>query len=180
MSKLPADHCWTREFAHDGRDPGSWPQTKALSRTACLETELHCQPTRSAEQLREMCSSPAVCAQAQCSDDVRINTVIGISEGGSQTDVTSERQRLHGEGGEDNDFRSRGTEASKKKAPPQTTVVSNTVYNPGAASSATIGSETPAHREISTPPSPRFSPVTRRWRLFVVSLLQEESARERR
>ena len=130
---------------------------EALSRTACPGTELHGKPTRSAEQLREMCSSPAPCAQTQCSDDVRLNTVIGISEGGSQTDVTSERQRLHGEGGEDNDFRSRGTEASKKKAPPQTTVVYNIVYNSGAASNATIGSGTPAHREISTPPSPRIS-----------------------
>ena len=31
---------------------------ETLSRTACPGTELHCKPTRSVNQLREMCSSP--------------------------------------------------------------------------------------------------------------------------
>ena len=39
-----------------------------------------------------------------------------------------------------------------------------TVYNSGAASSATISSRRPVHREISAPPTPRLSPITRRWR----------------
>ena len=140
-----------------------------LSRTACPGTELHCKPTRSVDQVREMCSSPALCSQAHCPDDVRLDTVIGISAGGSETHVTSERQRPHSKSGEGHDCRSRGT---KKKAPPQPTIVYNTVYNSGAASSATISSGTPVHREISTPPSPRYSPITRRWRL--VSILQTE------
>ena len=36
----------------------------------------------------------------------------------------------------------------KKKAPPQPTIVYNTVYNSGAASSATISSGTPVHRNL--------------------------------
>ena len=37
MSKLPADLYWTREFAHDGRDPRSWPQTKPCRGQHVLE-----------------------------------------------------------------------------------------------------------------------------------------------
>ena len=40
-----------------------------------------------------------------------------------------------------------GRKPRKKKATPQTTIVYNTVYNSGAASSATISSGTPVHRE---------------------------------
>ena len=39
---------------------------------------------------------------------------IGFSAGGSEANVTFERQRLHGEGGKGHDCRSRGTEASKE------------------------------------------------------------------
>ena len=67
---------------------------EALSRTACLGSELHCKPTRSVDQLREICSLPPLCAQTQGSDDVRLNTVIGISAAGTETNVISERQRL--------------------------------------------------------------------------------------
>ena len=41
--------------------------------------------------------------------------VIGFSAGGSEASVTFERERLHGEGGEGHDCRSRGTEASKEE-----------------------------------------------------------------
>ena len=51
-----------------------------------------------------------------------------------------------------------GRKPRKKKATPQTTIVYNTVYNSGAASSATISSGTPVRREISTPPSPQSLP----------------------
>ena len=51
---------------------------ETLSRTACPGTELHCQPTRSADQLREMCSSPILRSQAHCP----ATNVIGISAGG--------------------------------------------------------------------------------------------------
>ena len=57
-----------------------------------------------------------------------------------------------------------GRKPRKKKAPPRPTIVYNTVYNSGAASSATTSSKAPVHREISTPPTPRVSPMTRRWR----------------
>ena len=70
-----------------------------------------------------------------------------------------------------------GWKPRKKKAPPQPTIVYNTVYNSGAASSATTSSGTPVHREISTPPTPHVSATTRRWRLFVESILQTERIR---
>ena len=125
-----------------------------LSRTACTGTELHCKPTRSVDQLRKVWSSPTLRSQAHCPHDVRLDTVTGISAGGSETNVTSERQPLHSKSGEGRDCRSR--KPRKKKAPPQPTIVYSTVYTSAAASSATISSGTPVHSEISTPPSPRF------------------------
>ena len=84
-----------------------------MSRTACPGTELHCKPTRSVDQLCEMCPSPTLRSSAH-SDDVHVNTIIGFSAGGSETNATPERQRLHSESGEGHDCRSRGTEASKE------------------------------------------------------------------
>ena len=81
---------------------------ETLSRTSCTGTE-----TRSVDYLREMYPSPTLRPQAHGPVDVRLNTVIGISAGGSGANVTSERQ--HGEGGEGHDCRSRGTEASKEE-----------------------------------------------------------------
>ena len=46
------DRDWTRAFAHDGRDP-----------------QLHCEPTRSVDQLCEMCPSPTVRSSTHCSDE---------------------------------------------------------------------------------------------------------------
>ena len=80
-----------------------------MSRTACPGTELHCEPSRSVDQLREMCSSPTLRSQAHCPDDVRLDTVISISAGGF------ERQRLHSKSGEGRDCRSRESEASKEE-----------------------------------------------------------------
>ena len=97
-----------------------------------------------------------------------------FSAGGSEANVTSERQRLHGEGIAEVE----GRKPQKKKLTPQTTIVYNTVYNSGAASSATISSGTPVHREISTPPTLRVFPITRRWRVFVVNILQTERIRD--
>ena len=88
---------------------------KTLSRTACTGTELHCKPTRSVDQLCEMCPSSTLHSSTHCSNDVSVDTVIGFSAGGSEANVTFERQRLHGEGGEGHDCRSRGTEASKEE-----------------------------------------------------------------
>ena len=150
---------------------------KTLSRTACTGAELHCKPTRSVDQLCEMCPSSTLHSSSHCSNDVSVDSVIGFSAGGSEANVTFERQRLHGEGGKGHDCRSRGTEASKEEV---TTIVYNTVYNSGAASSATISSGTPVRRDISTPPSPQSSPTTRLWRRFVVGILQKERMSVRR
>ena len=88
---------------------------KTLSRTACTGAELHCKPSRSVDQLCEMCPSSTLHSSSHCSNDVSVDSVIGFSAGGSEANVTSERQRLHGEGGEGHDCRSRGTEASKEE-----------------------------------------------------------------
>ena len=153
---------------------------KTLSRTACTGAELHCKPTRSVDQLCEMCPSSTLHSSSHCSNDVSVDSVIGFNAGSSEANVTFERQRLHGEGSKGHDCRSRGTEARKKKPTPQTTIVYNTVYNSGAASSATISSGTPVRRDISAPPSPQSSPTTRLWRRFVVGILQKERMRVRR
>ena len=81
---------WTRAFAHDGRDPRTWPQTR-------LCRGQHCEPTRSVDQLCEMCTSLTLHSKTHCSNDVSVDAVIGFSAGGSETIVTPERQRLHSE-----------------------------------------------------------------------------------
>ena len=143
---------------------------ETLSRTACLEQRYPCKPTRSVDQLREVCPSPALRFQAHCPDDVRLDTS-SASVQEAETNVTSERQRLHGEGGKGHDCRGRGTEASKEEADHK---------RRSCTTPCTTLERHPVHREFSTPPSPRFSPKTRRWRLFVVSILQAERMRIRR
>ena len=76
---------------------------KTLSRTACTGAELHCKPTRSVDQLREMCSSLALRSQAHCPGDVRLDSVIGFCAGGSEANVTFERQRLRSKSGQGHD-----------------------------------------------------------------------------
>ena len=88
---------------------------KTLSRTACTGAELQCKPTRSVDQLCEMCPSSTLHSSSHCSNDVSVDSVIGLSAGGSEANVTFERQRLHGEGGKGHDCRGRGTEASKEE-----------------------------------------------------------------
>ena len=84
---------------------------ETLSRTACLRTELHCKPARILDQF----SRNVVLACTMCQD-----RVLGWRPSQHQqwdqyrrlsTGVTSEGQR----GGEDNDARSRRTEASKEE-----------------------------------------------------------------
>ena len=65
--------------------------------------------------VRDMCPSSTLHSSTHCSNDVSVDPVIGFSAGGSEANVTFERQRLHGEGGEGHDCRSRGTEASKEE-----------------------------------------------------------------
>ena len=62
-----------------------------------------------------MCPSLALHSSTHCSNDVSVDPVIGFSAGGSEANVASERQRLHGEGGEGHDCQGRGTEASKEE-----------------------------------------------------------------
>ena len=58
-----------------------------------------------------------------------------------------------------------GRKPRKKKPTPQTTIVYNTVYNSGAASSATIS--------LGTPVRTQSSPTTLLWRRLVVGILQK-------
>ena len=83
-----------------------WSGSQQLASDEALSTEQRCKPTRSVYHLREMCSSPALCAQTGCSDDIRLNTVIGITAGGSRRRMSLLR---------DNDLRSRWTEASEEE-----------------------------------------------------------------
>ena len=83
-----------------------WSGSQQLASDEALSTEQRCKPTRSVYHLREMCSSLALCAQTGCSDDIRLNTVIGITAGGSRTRMSLLR---------DNDLRSRRTEASEEE-----------------------------------------------------------------
>ena len=96
----PTNLEWTRAFAHDGRDPRSWPQTRP------------CRQSNTANQHGAwiICAKCALrlhyVPQTGCSDDIRLNTVIGVTAGGSGTRMSLLR---------DNDLRSRRTEASEEE-----------------------------------------------------------------
>ena len=152
----PTDLDWTRAFAHDGRDPRSWPHTKPWSRTACTGTELHCKPNGAWIS----CSRCAFRLHYIPRHTAR-KTSVSTPSSASVQEALKRMSLLR-----DNDFAAGA--------------VSNTVYNSGAASSATISSGTPVRREISTPPSPQSSPITRLWRRFIVGILQKEKMRVRR
>ena len=105
---------WTRAFAHDGRDPRSWPQTRRCRGQHVLEH------SHTANQHGAWISC-ARCvlrlhyvSSTHCSDDVSVDPVIDFSAGGSETNVTPERQRHHSESGEGHDCRRRGTEAKEE------------------------------------------------------------------
>ena len=107
---------------------------------------------------------------------IRVDPDTSFSAGGSETNVVPERQLLYSESGEGHDFRRRG-KLREKKDPPQPTIVYNTVYNSGAASSATISSGRQC-REITTPPT-LVSPNNSSLETFVVSTFQTERIRVR-
>ena len=102
MSK-PTNLDWTRAYAHDGRDPRSWPQTKPCRGQHVLEQSYTANPTRSEDQLREMCPSPTLRSSTHSSDAVHVDSVIGFSAGGSEANVTFERQRLRSKSGQGHD-----------------------------------------------------------------------------
>ena len=111
----PTNLDWTGAFCTRRSGSSQLASDKILLKTACPGTELHCKPTRSVDQLCEMCLSSTLHSPTHCSNDVSVDTVIGFSEGGSEANVTFERQRLHGEGGEGHDCRNRGPKASKEE-----------------------------------------------------------------
>ena len=176
----PTDLDWTRAFAHDGLDPRSWPQTKPCRGQHVLEQSY----TANQHGAWISCARCALRLHHVPRHTARM-TSASIPSSASVQEALKRMSLLR-----DNDFTAKavrdmiaeveGRKPRKKKSTPQTTIVHNTVYNSGAASSATISSRTPVRREISTQPSPQSSPITRRWRLFVVSILQKERMRVRR
>ena len=138
---------------------------ETLSRTACPGTELHCEPTRSVDQLCEMCPSPTP------RSSTHVDPVIGVSAGGSETNVTSERQRLHSEIGEGHDCRSRGTEASKEEG--DTTTDDRVQHRVQFWSGIQCDDQLGAQRNLDAT-NTSCLPDNCRWRLFVVSILQRK------
>ena len=164
------DEPWTKSKLHRSRLDTSFctrwsgssqlASDETLSRTTCPGTELHGESTRSVDQLCEMCPSPTRRSSTHCSADVRVDPVIGFSTGGSGTNVTPKRQRLHSESGEGLIANVEGRIASKEEGSTTTNdpcTTPCTILEP--ASSATIT-------------------ITRRLRLFVVSILQTETTRK--
>ena len=157
---------WTRAFAHDDRDPRSWPQTRPRRGQQVLEQSY----TTNQHGAWISCARCALRLHYVPRHTARMTSVSTASSASVQEAL--KRMSLL----RDNDFTAKtvtdmiaeveGRKHRKKKAPPQPTIVYNTVYISGAASSATISSGTTVHREISTPPTPRVSPMTRCWRLF--------------
>ena len=153
-SRNSTDLDWTRAFAHDGRDPRSWPQTKPCRGQHVLEQSY----TANQHGAWISCARCALRLHYVQRHTARMTSVSTPSSASVQEAL--KRMSLL----RDNDFTAKavrdmiaeveGRKPRKKKATPQTTIVYNTVYNSGAASSATISSGTPVRRDISTPPSP--------------------------
>ena len=160
----PTDLDWTQVFALDGRDPRSWPQTKPCRGQHVLEQSY----TANQHGAWISCARCALRLHYIPRHTARMTSVSTPSSASVQE--TLKRMSLL----RDNDFTANavrnmiaeveGRKPRKKKPTPQTTIVYNTMYNSGAASSATISSGTPVRRAISTPPSPQSSPITRLWR----------------
>ena len=155
MSKSHRSRLDTCFFAHDGRDPRSWPQTKPCRGQHVLEQSY----TANQHGAWISCARCALRHTARMTS-VSTPSLASVQEALKRTSLSR-----------DNDFTAKaardmiaeveGRKPRKKKPTSQTTIVYNTVYNSRAASSATISSETPVLRDISTPPSPQSSPTTR-------------------
>ena len=111
----PTDLDWTRAFAHDGRDPRSWPQTKPCRGQHALEQSY----TANQHGAWISCARCALRLHHIPRQTARMRSVSTPSSASVQEALKRmslfERQRLHGEGGEGHDCRSRGTEASKEE-----------------------------------------------------------------
>ena len=173
----PTDLDWTRAFAHDGRDPLSWLQTKPCRGQHVLEQSYtanqHGAWISCAFRLHYFPRHTARMTSLSTPSSVSVQEVLKRMSFLRDNDFTAKAVRDMIAEGE-------GRKPRKKKPTPQTTIVYYTVYNSGAASSATISAGTPVRREISTPPSPQSSPMTRLWRRFVVGILQKERMGVRR
>ena len=153
MSKSHRSRLDTELFAHDGRDPRSWPQTKPCRGQHVLEQRY------TANQHGAWISCARCALRLHCipRHTARMTSVSTPSSASVQ-EALKPMSLLR-----DNDFTAKavrdmiaeveGRKLRKKKPTPQTTIVYKTVYNSGAASSATISSGTPVRRDISTPPS---------------------------
>ena len=65
-SRLDTSHCTRRSGS------SQLASDETLSKTACTGTEPHCKPTRSVDQLCEMCPSSTLHSSTHCSDDVSV------------------------------------------------------------------------------------------------------------
>ena len=106
---------WTRAFAHDGRDPRSWPQTKPCRGQHVLEQSY----TANQHGAWITCARCALRLHYIPRHTARMTSVSTPSSVSVQQALKRmslfERQRLQSEGCEGHDCRSRGTEASKEE-----------------------------------------------------------------
>ena len=111
----PTDLDWTRAFAHDGRDPRSWPQTKPCRGQHVLEQSY----TANQHGAWISCARCALRLHYIPRHTARMTSVSTPSSASVQEALKRmsllRDERLHGEGGEGHDCRSRGTEASKEE-----------------------------------------------------------------
>ena len=130
----PTDLGWTRAFAHDGRDPRGWPQTRPCRGQHVLEQSY----TANQHGAWISCARCAVRLHYIPRHTARMTSVSLLRD----NDFTAKALR-------DMIAEVEGRKPRKKKPTPQTTIVYNTVYISGAASSATISSGTPEGKDES-------------------------------
>ena len=104
---------WTRAFCTRRSPSSQLASDETLSRTACTGTELHCRPTRSVDQLHEMCPSPTLRPQARMTS-VSTPSSASVQEALKRMSLLREND-FTAKAGEGYDCRSRGTEASKEE-----------------------------------------------------------------
>ena len=143
----PTDLDWTRAFAHDGRDPRSWPQTKPCRGQHVLEQSY------TANQHGAWISC-ARCALRLHYIPRHTARMTSVSTPSSVHEALKRMSLLR-----DNDFTAKavrdmipeveGRKPRKKKPTPQTTIVYNTVYNSGIQCDDQLGNSI-AQRHFDT------------------------------
>ena len=146
----PTDLDGTRAFAHDGRDPRSWPQTKPCQGQHILEQSytanqhgawISC--ARCARRLHYIPRHTARMTSVSTPSSASVQETLKRMSLLRDNDITAKAVR-------DTNAEVEGRKLRKKKPTPQTTIVYNTVYTSGAASSAMISSGTPVCRNFDT------------------------------